>query len=339
VAHRIKYRDVLYHAALTASRSGAKPTALWFYQNCLFLLQDNAWDGNGPDAFYEETRELHIQTAEMLLFQGQNSEAMELLSVILTKARAAACKARVWMLKSRIHAHSGDVPGALEALFSSMKELGVHVQVPTSWEECDAAYMKLRSYLKTANLDALFSRPLSEDRTLIAIGAVMAEAMSLSLWGEPLTFMRLGVEMMNIYISCGAFSQIAYLCTHLANIAMSRFKDMELGIRLSDAAVHFFNVYKEPWIPTRAVTIHNYFVNHMRVPLATTLPVLENSMELAYIIGERYTILVNVSSMVFARFSLGHDMAELEALCNYAPEGVSDWTSDLRGGVYIVAIR
>ena len=91
VAHRIRYRDVLYHAAFKASRSGAKSTALWFYQNCLFLLQDDAWYGNKPDVFYEETRELHIQTAEMLVTQGQTAEAMELLSVIVTTSHGAAC--------------------------------------------------------------------------------------------------------------------------------------------------------------------------------------------------------------------------------------------------------
>ncbi|PGG95395.1 serine/threonine protein kinase [Helicocarpus griseus UAMH5409] len=336
---RIKYRDALYEAALTASRSGAKATALSYYHACLFLLQDNAWDNDAADVYYDETRELHIQTAEMLLANGKTTEAMDILSVVFQRAHTAACKARAWTLKSRVHAQSGDNASALEALFTSMEELGVKINRSSSWEECDAAYAKLSAYLKTADLDVVFARPLSQDRSLIALGALMAEAMAVCVWGEPLTFLQLGIEMMNIYLFQGAFAQIAYLCTYLSMISMSRYKDLELGARLSDASVYFLETYDEPWIPARAVTAHNYFVNHMRVPMTTTLPLLESAMEAAFLLGERYLILMNISTMVFTRFSLGHDLAELEAMCNYAPEEVSDWANDPRGGVYIIAVR
>ncbi|KAK2785387.1 hypothetical protein FQN52_008446 [Onygenales sp. PD_12] len=339
VQHRIKYRDALYHAALTATQSGAKSTALGYFQTCLFLLQDDPWDSNAPDVFYDETRELHIQTAEMLLYHGQVTEALDILSTIFDRAHTAACKARAWTLKSRVHAQNGDILAALETLFTALEDLDVKINRSSTWEECDAEFIKLGSYLRNADFDSIFARPLTQDRSLIAIGSLMAEAMALCIWGEPLTFLQLGIEMMNIYLSRGAFTQIAYLCSYLSMIAMSRYKDLDLGIKLSDAAAHFLDLYDEPWIPARAVTTHNYFVNHMRVPMSTTLPLLESALEAAFLLGERYLILMNISTMVFTRFSLGHDLAELEALCNYAPEEIGDWTNDPRGGVYIIAIR
>ncbi|PGH02841.1 hypothetical protein AJ80_08791 [Polytolypa hystricis UAMH7299] len=339
VPNRIKYRNVLYHAALRASESGARSTAVGYYQACIYLLQDDPWDDNANDAFYEETLELHILTADLLLFQGETSEATKLLDAILAHGQSAACKARAWMMKSRLYASSGDIKGALDALFTCLDDLGVNMRHPMSWEECDAAYFKLSAYLKDCDLETLFSRPLSRDRTLLAIGAVMSEAMAVCIWGEPMTFLRVGVEMMNIYIFRGAFSQIAYLCTHLSMIALSRFKDLELGIKLSDGAADFLSEYDDPWIAARGVAIHNFFVNHLRVPMCTTLPLLERSMEAAFVLGERYLTLLSVSALVFFRFSLGHDMAEVESLCNYAPEEVNDWESDMRGGVYITSIR
>ncbi|ODH49416.1 serine/threonine protein kinase [Paracoccidioides brasiliensis] len=339
VPERIKYRDALYHAALTASRSGAKSTALSYFQACLYLLQDDPWDINASDVYYDETRELHIQTAEMFIFNGKPAEAMDILSIVFERAHTPSCKARAWTLKSRIRAQVGDISGALEALLTSMEELGVKINRCSSWEDCDKSYAKLSAYLKAADLDVVFSAPLSEDPSLIALGALMGEAMGVCIWGEPLTFLQLGIEMMNIYLFRGSFAQIAYLCTYIAMIAMSRYKDLDLGIKLSNAAVRFMESYNEPWIPARAVTAHNFFVNHMRVPMATTLPLLEGSTEAAFLMGERYLILMNISAMVFTRFCLGHDLGELEALCNYGPEELCDWENDPRGGVYIISVR
>ncbi|EER42214.1 sensor histidine kinase/response regulator [Histoplasma capsulatum H143] len=267
VHERIKYRDALYHAARTAFQSGAKATALSYFQACLYLLQDDPWDSNAEDVYYEETRELHIQTAEMLISSGKSDEAMDILDIVFKRAHTAVCKARAWTLKSRILAHNGDFSAALRL--------------------CSP----------------------------------------------------LGIEMMNTYLFRGAFSQITFLCTYMSMIAMSRYKDLELGVKLSDAAVSLLNRFNEPWVPARAVTTHNYFVNHMRMPMSTTLPHLESAMEAAFLLGERYLILVNVSAMVFTRFCLGHDLGELEALCNYAPEEIADWENDPRGGVYIVSVR
>ncbi|OJD24383.1 serine/threonine protein kinase [Blastomyces percursus] len=339
VHERIKYRDALYYAARSAFQSGAKATALSYFQACLYLLQDDPWDSNAEDVYYEETRELHIQTAEMLISSGKNKEAMELLEVVFKRAHTPACKARAWKLKSKLLAQKSDISGALEALFTSMDELGVKINKSNSWEACDEAYEKLSAYLKAADLDVVFSVPLSQDKTLVTLGSLMAEAMSVCVWGEPLMFLQLGIEMMNIYLFRGAFSQVAYLCTYMSMVAMSRYKDLELGVKLSDAAVDLLNRFDEPWIPARAVTIHNYFVNHMRVPMSTTLPRLESAMEAAFLLGERYLILMNISAMVFTRFCLGHDLCELEALCNYAPEEIGDWENDPRGGVYIVSVR
>ncbi|KAL1960905.1 hypothetical protein VTO42DRAFT_5889 [Malbranchea cinnamomea] len=339
VPNRIRYRDVLYQAAVTASKSGAKSTALVYLQTCLYLLQEDAWEHDVADVFYEETRELHLQTAQMLFSQGQSSAALDLLDVMFANAHTAACKASAWILKSRIHAADGDITAALGALLTSIGELGVNIDTSSTWEACNEEYLKLSSYLYATDLDALFVRPLSEDRDLTAVAAVLSEAIGLCVWGEPLMFFRLTIEAMKLYTYRGAFSQISYLCTHMAMIAISRFKDMTLGLRFSDAALAFLGAHKEAAVLARGVTIHNYFINHMRVPIAAMLPVLESSMEAADMLGERHLILVNISAMVFARFFLGHDLGEVEALCNYGPGEIHDWESDLRGGVGIVAVR
>lgn len=339
IPRRIRYRDVLYQAAVKAGGTSAKSAAMDYYKTCLFLLQDNAWETGVRDVFYEETKEIYLQTAQMLFSQGKGGEAQDLLDVLFANAHSPACKARAWIIKSRIYALEGDVAAALGALLTSAEELGVNMKTNSTWEELDAEYLKLASHLNTIDLDELFARPIPEDRDLAAIGAVMSEAIGLCVWGQPLMFFRLTIESMKIYTFRGAFSQIAFLCTHMAMVAIGRFKDMSLGTKFSDAALSFLSTYKEPSVLARGVTIHNTYVNHMRVPVQSMLLVLESSMEAADIIGERHLILINISAMVSARFSLGHDLVEVEALCNYGLEDIPDWSSDLRGGVGIVAVR
>ncbi|KAI2419924.1 Chk1 protein kinase [Ophidiomyces ophidiicola] len=339
VTNRIKYRDELYQAAATAQKASASTTALTFYQTSIFLLQDDPWDTTKPDVFYDETRELYFRSAEMLLAQGRVSESTETLSVIFENAHTPACKGRAWVLQSRIYATHGNIRAALDILLAGLNDLGVTLSRDTSWEEIDKAYGELRAYLHSADLKAMFSRPLSEDGTLLAIGAVMAETLGLCVWTQPKLFCRYAVEVMNIYIFRGPFAQIAYLCTHLLMILTSRYKDIELGTKLSDAALEFLEKFNEPSFASRGILIHNVFANHMRVPLASTIPMLEKSMEVAHLLGERHITLFTIAIIVATGFSVGHDFAELEQHCNCTSEEVSDWDIDVRGGPIIMAVR
>ncbi|KAF3491203.1 two-component sensor protein histidine protein kinase [Arthroderma uncinatum] len=336
---RTTYRDVLYRAGLAGYKSGAKATALKNYQQCIFLLQDNAWDADTPDAYYDETRELYIQTAEMHLALGQTAETLDALNVIFKNARTAPCKARAWTLRSRVHSVKGNICAALDALFTCLEELGVKVNRVTTWEENDTAFKELAQYLRTVDFDTLLSRPLSEDRSVIAVGAVMNEAISVCLWLDPLMFLRLTVEMMRITLKYGSMVQAVYLYSQFSALSLSRFKDKDLGLKLSDAALSILRVTNDPSAIARGITIHNVFINHMREPVAITMPLLETSTEAAFFIGDRYYILLNVSSMVITRLVLGYDLGEIEALCNDATEGISDWSHDIRGGTAIVAVR
>ncbi|GBF62082.1 autoinducer 2 sensor kinase/phosphatase [Trichophyton mentagrophytes] len=336
---RTAYRDVLYRAGLSSYKSGAKAMALKHYQLCVFLLQDNPWAPDTPDAYYDETRELYIQVAEMHLALGQTEETLNALKPVFENARTAPCKARAWTLRSRVHSVSGDVCSALGDLFTCLEELGVKINRVATWEESDEAYRKIAKYLHTINFETLLTRPLSNDRALIAAGSVLNEAISICLWLDPMMYFHLTVEMMRLHLEYGAMAQVVYLYSQLSAIALARFKDIELGLKLSDAALSILRVTSDPAAIARGITIHNFFINHMRDPVSSILPLLETSTEAAFFLGDRYYILLNVSSMVITRLVLGHDLGEIEDLCDDATEGIDDWVHDIRGGLGIVATR
>ncbi|PLN76279.1 hypothetical protein BDW42DRAFT_179039, partial [Aspergillus taichungensis] len=339
VVQRLDYRKILWDAAQTASQSGARPTALWYFRHCIAFLQDEPWDDNNTDVYYDETLRLYLATAEMAWSQGHNTESLDLLDKVFEHGKSAVCKSRAWIVKAKIYAQMGNHHRSMDSLVTCLEELGVHLREFTTYDECDVAYKNLKSYLDKADLGAIIRKPVSKDINMITIGSVMAEAMAVTYWDDPLTFYRMAIEMMNLHLFKGGFIQISIGCSHLAMVSFSRFRDLELAVKLSDYALVLLERCPEPWTQSRGSIVHNLYVSHLRVPLASTLPALEDSVETSLSMGDPYITLISLSSMAMTRLFLGHDMTQLESFCNESPEDLPDWTNDTRGGASLLAVR
>jgi len=127
-----------------AIASGARPTALWYYESVLKLMQSDPWKDGAPDVHYQETLDVYTGAAELRWYQGQSAEALNLLSSTFEHARTAADKAPSWILQSRIATQKGESLGAFKALKTSLAELGLGFEMETSWEVCDREYQDLR---------------------------------------------------------------------------------------------------------------------------------------------------------------------------------------------------
>jgi signal transduction histidine kinase/CheY-like chemotaxis protein len=329
----------LWDAGQTASQSGARPSALWYFRHCIALLQDDLWNDSKPDVYYDETLRLFIATAEMSWSQGQNEEAIQLIDEVFAHGKDAVSKSKAWIIKAKILTQMGDHHRSMEALLTCLDELGVHLRKPTTYEECDAGYIRLKSHLESADLSSIAQKTISQNPTVMTIGAVMAEAMTVTYWDDALVFYRMALEVMNIHIFQGGFTQIAIGCSHLAMISMSRFKDVEFGSKLSDLSLDLLARCPELWTQSRGSIIHNLYVSHLRVPMASTLPALEASLEASFSMGDPYLTLISISSMAMTRLYLGQDMTQLEAFCMETPEEIPKWQQDTRGGASLIAVQ
>lgn len=113
--HRRPFRDLLVKAAQKAIDSGARTTALQYYETCLELMQPDPWKEGAPDVYYDETLSLYTRAAEVYWFQEQHPEAEKLLASTFVGAHTAADKAYAWILQSRIHAARGDLASAFKS--------------------------------------------------------------------------------------------------------------------------------------------------------------------------------------------------------------------------------
>lgn len=113
--HRKRFRELLSVAAQQAVESGARSSALQYYEACLDLMQSDPWTKGVEDAYYDETLSVYSKAAELYWYQEQLSEAHELIASIFRGGRSAADKAPAWILQSRIFAQRGNLSAAFQS--------------------------------------------------------------------------------------------------------------------------------------------------------------------------------------------------------------------------------
>ncbi|EXJ67505.1 uncharacterized protein A1O5_09518 [Cladophialophora psammophila CBS 110553] len=335
---RMRYRDVLWRGAQKAIETGAKATGLWYYKTALQLLQDDKWNPDNPDVFYDETLQLHVNTAEIMYLQGEDVEALELLNETFAHAKCSADKTRSFILKGRVLASQGKFMEAFTSQRECLAELGLPLPEVT-WEECDAEFKKLELRIQQLDKEALLTAPLSEDKTIIALGTVLSEALGALYWSNALLWYQLVIAYVNAVLDRGLFVQAGVGFTMLGAAAIGRFKDIELGLSYGDIAQEFYTMFDDAWTRGRGWTLYTLFIGHYQTPVRNLLPILDSALEYSLGSGDKFVSILNIGAMALSRFWAGQDLAEVEAFCTYGPEEFDDWDKDRRGGTLLTVIR
>ena len=148
------------------------------------LMQPTPWK-DGPDSDYAETLECYTKAAQIHWYQGQSSEAQNLITPVFTGARSAMDRAPAYIIQSRILSREGKMTAAFGELKTSLVELGVVFKTPTS-EACDHAFRALRQRLRYESEADLVEKPVNRDPTIGAMGSVFVEAISAAFWSDSL---------------------------------------------------------------------------------------------------------------------------------------------------------
>lgn len=115
--------------------------------------------------------------------------------------------------------------------------------------------------------------------------------------------------------------------------------DLSFNRRMYDASLQLLRQCPDPSTVGRGLTVSVHFAAHLFSPISGHFEVLEESLELGLVSGDKHLYLFTVSSIALCRMYLGFDMNEIETYCSVAPEEFRDWEQDLRGGVSIIACR
>lgn len=139
--------------------------------------------------------------------------------------------------------------------------------------------------------------------------------------------------------STGTFYQSGLGFAYFALIGISRFADLKFGSQIHDVSDYLLRRSNDLYTVGRGLTLSAIFITHLLRPIREQFDVLEEAMERSLICGDKHVFLFSVGGIALSRLFLGMDMAELETYCNVAPEDFGDWTTDLRGGVLLTAVR
>ncbi|CAK7267416.1 Chk1 protein kinase [Sporothrix epigloea] len=338
VRQRSPYRKLLFECAQLAAENGARPTAAKYYSNAISLLQNNPWEDDGDDVSYEETLQLYVRAAECYLYIGQQSLATGVLEPIYKCARLAIDKAPAWILQSRIHAQNGKASVALACLKDSLKDLGVSVIDDPTFEQCDSEYKQLIERLQSMDRLDLQNRAISEDPNMASIGAVLAEAASVSWWSDGIYFYHLSIVMIKLHLDYGAYPQCGIGFLHMAMVMIGRFNLVQFGAHLGTIALELIDRFRDPFTMARGYMVFANFVGHIQYPLSTAVTQLEAAIEYGASAGDRVAAILGYGLSATMRFFSSEVYTDLEAFCNYSCEEIPNWQDDTRGGMLLTVV-
>lgn len=339
-SHRAAFRDILYQAGETASDSGARSTAIYYFAHSLMLLQENPWDDGQADVSYQETLQLFVRSAECYWHQSMLDEALSLIRTTFKNARDACDMASSFILQSRVFAVRGDSFGAFQALKDCLSLLGTPIPT-TTWESCDAEFQKVYTALQNTDKETLINRKASpEDRLLLTSGPIFVELLSAAFWSNSLLFYQATLKLINVHLERGTIPQVALAYVHLGTIAAGRFQLMNFAADMGAIAKRLLQIYPEDnYTVGRAQTLHPLFLGHLEAPINDLIPTLEEALDATLSAGDRILTLLNLGIQAHFRVMASHDLAELEAWIEDTPLDFKNWQRDLRGGVFMIAAR
>ncbi|KAF2102189.1 hypothetical protein NA57DRAFT_54113 [Rhizodiscina lignyota] len=336
---RTHYRDLLYQSGMEACDSGARSTALFYFTNCLNLLQPDPWDDEKPDVRYQETLALYTRTIECYSYLAQFEVASGLLEVVFANVKDAVDRAPAWILHSRVLAMRGDSYNAFTALKQCLAELGF-VLKDTTWAECDQEFQNVRSMIEATDREEMLGQPLNQDPLLLTIGPVLVELVSSAFWTDSLLFFHVTLKMIRCHFKLGAFTQMGIGYMHLGTIAVSRFNLVQFGVSLGELALSFFDLYsQDQYTLGRGLTLHAFFLGHLVSHLKEQMPVLERGMEATILAGDKILSLLNIGIAAAFRIWTANDLSEIENFTLEAPAEFENWHEDLRGGTLLISVR
>lgn len=336
---RSAYRDLLYQAAEAAREAGARRMCLNYYESCLDLLQEDAWNGDAEDVNYGETLSLHTKTAEAYWYMSDFEQSAKVLEGIFKNAKSPADKAPASIIHSRMCASRGDSKAALVALQNSLSLLGLEMP-ETTWEQCDEKFHYQLPMLQasTLDVDASTSQPFNTDVTIL--GAVLMETVSACYWTDPLLFYQSVLMLMDLYLERGPFAQISLGFVHFATICIHRFKLIRCGSDFGKLANSMFEAYtSESYTAGRGFTLHPMFIGHLETDLKTQMEVLNRGLEASNAGGDRILHLLNLGIGAAFRIWASDDLLDVENFVGAVAEEAPDWQESIRGGGFLMAAR
>lgn len=135
------------------------------------------------------------------------------------------------------------------------------------------------------------------------------------------------------------FSQTSIGFTYLAIISISRGTDPSFGLQMHDISKQLLSQHGDSYTVGRGLTLRACFLAHFCAPVRDQIDLLEEATDHSMVCGDKHTFLFSVASIALSKVFIGDECADVESYCAIAAEDFGDWSTDMRGGVLMTAVR
>ncbi len=153
-------------------------------------------------------------------------------------------------------------------------------------------------------------------------------------------FYQLVLKMVEYHLSHPeTFSQASVGFAYLAIISIGRGTDPSFGLQMHDISKQLLSQSGDSYTIGRGLTLSAIFIDHLCTPVRNQIFILEEAIDNSMVSGDKHTYLFSVGSIALCKIFVGDDMAGIESYCATAAEDFGDWSSDVRGGVLLTAVK
>jgi predicted ATPase/class 3 adenylate cyclase len=305
---RIRFVEVLRHAAQKARAQASFPLTLEWCLNGLQLLGEQRWAAHFP-----LTRELQLDAAEAALLVGDVAVLHTLLDEAEENLNEPADRARLAFLRLKGQVAQGRLQEALETGLRALDELGEPLPREAGKPRMANSLVRMRLTTRRWTTERLLQLPQCEDRRVVEIQRILGEIRSMSYIVRPNLFPLIVRKMLDLTLANGhtpsspvVLASYGLLLVLTGDRAGSQ-RFGEVGMLLTERAE-----FRE----ARPETVFLYldFIRHWREPLRDGLGQLRDAVTEALDQGNQEYAGFLAAVLLSQSFCVGRPLAEIDAL-------------------------
>jgi PAS domain S-box-containing protein len=233
-------------AGRKAKASAAYASALAYFAAGMALLDETDWSTQ-----YGLTFSLSLECAECEFLVGRFDEAEQLIGELLQRSASKVDEAAVYYLKVQLHIMKSEIPQALAAGLTSLRQLGIDMPAHPTEDQVQAEYEAVWHTLNGRQIESLIDLPLMTDPELLAAMQVFSALLVPTYVTDYRLFMLQICRMVNVSLQHGTSAASAPAYSYLGFLLTSAFHRYSEGHRFGKLACDLAE--KHGFIATQAM--------------------------------------------------------------------------------------
>jgi predicted ATPase/signal transduction histidine kinase len=302
-----------FRAGRRAKASSAYASARSYLAEALALLPGDAWVRR-----YQETLELHLELSECEHLGGNLGRASELHDRVLEEARSDPDRAQAYARRIRLYQASGRYEDAVPILDEALRKFGI--ELPGTAEQARAAFMaehaQVTANLRGRSVAELLDAPRADDPVAQAVVSLLTGAIGAIYSARPHLFPLVMVRAVNQSLRYGNTPASCLAYSGYAMVLVGAFGDARLASEFSELSLRLNERFADAKSKGRTRFIHANFINPARRHIATSRPMLEQSLGESLEVGDLETAAYASVSQVLQGIERGDRLDEVIELAD-----------------------